>query len=97
MIKAGTPVSKGRINPLPYIEKARIARVTIGLKRADLARIHGGKRVDSHAAPIPTHLKVDDRKLRASGSLTRKVRNALLYKDNPPTYTTFGGLFKVRA
>src|SRR5688572_6236637 len=84
-------VRKGRIDPVPYVEKAFTSHSFGGVLKSpfDLARAHGGKRKGKDSPPLPVYLQVQAPRRRTS---KRRMLDKLI---NPkPTYLKIG-MFKV--
>lgn len=94
-LRPGLPVRKGRIDPIPYCEKAKVSHTTVMPATFDIARNLGGKRTSTTSAPLPLHLQPDRRKLVRTN--TKRALKLLERQMNPePEYKTIGP-FKVRA
>ncbi len=94
-MKAGLPVRKGHIDPIPYVEKAQVARTSVGPKLFDVARMAGGVKTPTKAPPLPLHLQPDRRKLVRTN--TKRAMRALERFINPEPTFTLVGPFKVYA
>jgi len=88
-------VRKGRIDPIPYVSKALVARVPSGvfITPFDHARANGGKRKNKDSPPLPIFLQVQSSHRRRESK--RKMLDRMINPTPKPLNLGFKSTFKV--